>query len=148
MTHKPTQGCLFETTFCAGWRETGSKSSIVRRLIYMDAQDGQDYRARVSTVMSSTIASVPTRISQGPLQGSWITANTRPIIKWVCFCGTASRAVYPVYPVHPCSIYSLSRLIFPVAGLGCAQRPDSQSASRAATSFQIPATSTVVHYSL
>ncbi len=46
-------------------------------------------------------------------------------------------AVYPVYPVHPCSIYSPSRLIFPVAGLGCAQRPDSQSASRAAASGPI-----------
>ena len=46
-------------------------------------------------------------------------------------------AVYPVYPVHPCSIYSPSRLIFPVAGLGWAQRPDSQSASRAAASGPI-----------
>ena len=46
-------------------------------------------------------------------------------------------AVYPVHPVHPCSIYSPSRLIFPVAGLGCAQRPDSQSASRAAASGPI-----------
>ena len=49
----------------------------------------------------------------------------------------ASRPDYPVHPVHPCSIYSPSRLIFPVAGLGCAQRPDSQSASRAIASGPI-----------
>ena len=51
----------------------------------MDAQDAQDYWARVSTVMSSTIASVPTRISQNPLPGSWITTDTHPIIERVCF---------------------------------------------------------------
>ena len=76
---------LSETTPCAAWRETRSMSSIVRRLIDMDAQDAQDYLARVSTVMSSTIASVPTRISQNPLPGSWITSNTHPIIQRVCF---------------------------------------------------------------
>ncbi len=32
-------------------------------------------------------------------------------------------AVYPVYPVHRCSIYSPSRLIFPVTSLGCTQPP-------------------------
>ncbi len=99
--------------------------------------DAQDYWARVATVLSSTIASVPTRISQYPLPGSWITSNSHPIIKRVCFRSTASRAVYPVYPVHPCSTYSPSRLIFPVAGPGCAQRPDSRSASRAAASGPI-----------
>ena len=76
---------LSETTPCAAWRETRSMSSIVRGLIDMDAQDAQDYLARVSTVMSSTIASVPTRISQNPLPGSWITSNTHPIIERVCF---------------------------------------------------------------
>ena len=50
----------------------------------MDAQDAQDYLARVSTVMSSTIAYVPTQISQYPLPSSWITFNTHPIIEWVC----------------------------------------------------------------
>ena len=57
----------------------------LRRLIDMDAQDAQDYLARVSTVMSSTIASVPTRISQNPLPGAWITSITHPIIERVCF---------------------------------------------------------------
>ena len=76
---------LPETTPCAARRETRSKSSMVRRLIDMDGQDAQDYLARVSTVMSSTIASVPTRISPNPLPGSWITSNTHPIIERVCF---------------------------------------------------------------
>ena len=30
---------FFETTPCAGWRETGPKSSMERFLIYIDAQD-------------------------------------------------------------------------------------------------------------
>ena len=51
----------------------------------MDAQDGQDCWARVSTVLSSTIASVPIQISQNPLPGSWITSNTHPIVKRICF---------------------------------------------------------------
>ncbi len=50
------------------------------------------------------------------------------------FIGGSSSFNNPVHPVHPCSIHSPSRLIFPVAGLGCAQRPDSHSASRAAAS--------------
>ena len=95
---------LSETTPCAAWRETRSMSSIIRRLIDMDAQDAQDYLARVSTVMSSTIAlfqhgfpktrsralgslPTPTRSSSGSAS-----------------CGAASPAVYPVYPVYPCSI--------------------------------------------
>ena len=59
----------------------------------MDAQDGQDDWARVSTVLSSTIASVPTRISEYPLPGSWITSNTHPIIKRICFlcCSLSCR---------------------------------------------------------
>ena len=76
---------LSETTPCAGWRATGSKSSMGSWLIDMDAQDAQDYLARDSTVMSSPIASVPTQISQKPLPGSWITSNTHPIIERICF---------------------------------------------------------------
>ena len=68
---------------------------------------------------------------------SWTSANPHAIIAGVSVSCIASRPGYPVHPVHPCSIYSPSRLIFPVAGLGCAQRPDSQSASRAAASGPI-----------
>ena len=68
---------------------------------------------------------------------SWTSANPHAIIAGVSVSCVASRPGYPVHPVHPCSIYSPSRLIFPVAGLGCAQRPDSQSASRAAASGPI-----------
>ena len=34
---------LSETTPCAGWLETGSKSSMGKLLIHMDAQDAQDF---------------------------------------------------------------------------------------------------------
>ncbi len=68
---------------------------------------------------------------------SWTSPNPHAIIAGVSVSCVASRPGYPVHPVHPCSIYSPSRLIFPVAGLGCAQRPDSQSASRAAASGPI-----------
>ena len=68
---------------------------------------------------------------------SWTSPNPHAIIAGVSVSCVASCPGYPVHPVHPCSIYSPSRLIFPVAGLGCAQRPDSQSASRAATSGPI-----------
>ena len=54
---------------------------------------------------------------------SWTSANPHAIIAGVSVSCVASRPGYPVHPVHPCSIYSPSRLIFPVAGLGCAQRP-------------------------
>ena len=110
---------LSETTPCAGWLETGSKSSTGRFLIHMDAQDAQDFFRR-------RLACIP-----GHPQ---IRARSSPES---AFRATASRPGYPVHPVHPCSIYSPSRLIFPVAGLGCAQRPDSQSASRAAASGPI-----------
>ena len=53
----------------------------------MDVQDAQDYLARVSIVLSSTIASVPTRISQISLPGSWITSDTQPIIGGSASCG-------------------------------------------------------------
>ena len=68
---------------------------------------------------------------------SWTSANPHAIIAGVSVSCVASRPGYPVHPVHPCSIYSPSRLIFPVAVLGCAQPPDSQSASRAAASGPI-----------
>ena len=110
---------LPETTRCAGWLEIGSKSSTGRFLIHMDAQDAQDFFGR-------RLACIP----------------GHPQIRTRSSPESASRAAasgpnYPVHPVHPCSIYSPSRLIFPVAGLGCAQRPDSQSASRAAASGPI-----------
>ncbi len=110
---------LPETTRCAGWLETGSKSSTGRFLIHMDAQDAQDFFGR-------RLACIP-----GHPQ---IRTRSSPES---AFRAAASGPNYPVHPVHPCSIYSPSRLIFPVAGLGCAQRPDSQSASRAAASGPI-----------
>ena len=51
-----------ETNACARWLETGSKSSMGRLLIHIDARDAQDFLARVSTVLRSTIAQASTRI--------------------------------------------------------------------------------------
>ena len=110
---------LPETTRCAGWRAIGSKSSRGRFLIHMDAQDAQDFFRR-------RLACIP-----GHPQ---IRTRSSPES---AFRAAASGPNYPVHPVHPCSIYNPSRLFFPVAGLGCAQRPDSQSASRAAASGPI-----------
>ena len=76
---------LAETTLGVGRRETGSKSSMSKWFINMDAQDKQDYLAGGLTVLSSTIAYVPTQISPNPLPGSWIISNTRPIIERVLF---------------------------------------------------------------
>ena len=60
--------CLKQRLVPRGGKPVQCQASS-RLLIDMDAQDAQDYLARVSTVMSSTIASVPTRISQNPLPG-------------------------------------------------------------------------------
>ena len=85
----------------------------------MDAQDAQDFFWR--------------RLACSPGHPQIRTRSSPES----AFRAAASGPNYPVHPVHPCSIYSPSRLIFPVAGLGCAQRPDSQSASRAAASGPI-----------
>ena len=110
---------LSETTPCAGWRATGSKSSTGRFLIHYGCTGCTGFFPETAGLYS------------------WTSANPRSIIAGVSVSCVASRPGYPVHPVHPCSIYSPSRLIFPVAGLGCAQRPDSQSASRAAASGPI-----------
>ena len=107
---------FFETNPCAWWLETGSKSSRGRFLIHMDAQDAQDFFWR--------------RLACSPGHPQIRTRSSPELASHAA----ASR---PDYPVHPCSIFSPSRLIFPVAGVGCAQRPDSQSASRAAASGPI-----------
>ncbi len=87
--------------------------------IHMDAQDAQDFFRR--------------RLACSPGHPQ---IHTRSLSESASRA-TASRPVNPVYPVHRCSIYSLSRLIFPKAGLGYAQCPDSQSAFRAAASGPI-----------
>ncbi len=51
----------------------------------MDGQDIQDYSEGVSTVLSPTIACIPTPIPPNPLPGSWITSNAHPITDWVRF---------------------------------------------------------------
>ena len=68
------------------------------------AEPGRQRVVAADIHLSSSIASVPTRISHNPLPGSWITSNTHPKIERVCFLWRSSPAVYPVYPVHPCSM--------------------------------------------
>ena len=75
-----------------GWRETGSKSSVSRLFINIDAQDAQDYLARGYTFLSSTIAYASTGIPK--TRSQWITSNTHSIIEPVCFlCSSLSSCL-------------------------------------------------------
>ena len=86
-----------------GWRETGSKSSVSRLFINIDAQDEQDYLARGYTFLSSTIAYASTGIpkTRSHAHGS-LRTRTRSSSQSAS-CAAASRPVYPVYPVYRCS---------------------------------------------
>ena len=86
-----------------GWRETGSKSSVSRLFINIDAQDAQDYLARGYTFLSSTIAYASTGIpkTRSHAHGS-LRTRTRSSSQSAS-CAAASRPVYPVYPVYRCS---------------------------------------------
>ena len=80
-----------------GWRETGSKSSVSRLFINIDAQDAQDYLARGYTFLSSTIAYASTGIpkTRSHAHGS-LRTRTRSSSQSAS-CAAASRPVYPVY---------------------------------------------------
>ena len=109
---------LSETNACAWWLETGSKSSMGRYLIHMDAQDAQDFfRRRLACVPGHP--QIRTRSSP---------ESASP--------AAASRPDYPVHPVHRCSIYSPSRWICPVAGGGRPARRQSGVSQRGQAGFQ------------
>ena len=76
-------------------------ASSMKRLIYIDGQDKQDYLARGFSGLSSTIAFSSTRISKTRSQahGSLHT-HTRSSSESAS-CAAASR---PVYPVYRCSL--------------------------------------------
>ncbi len=109
---------LPETTPAAGWREAGSKSSMGRFLIHIDAQDAQDFFRR-------RLACVP-----GHPQ-----IRTRSLPESASRAA-ASRPDYPVHPVHRCSIYSPSRWICPVAGGGRPARRQTGVSQRGQAGFQ------------
>ena len=92
-----------ETTPVAGWRETGSKSSMSRLLINIDAQDAQDYLARGYTVLSSTIAYTSTGIPKTRSQAHGSLRTRTRSSSQSASPAAASRPVYPVYPVYRCS---------------------------------------------
>ena len=99
-------GDLFEATPVVGWRETGSKSSMNRLFINIDAQDAQDYLARGFTVLSSTIVCASTRIPNTRSHAHGLLRTPTRSSKQSASPAAASRPVYPVYPVYRCSIYS------------------------------------------
>ena len=108
---------LSETNACAWWRETGSKSSVSRLFINIDAQDAQDFfRRRLACVPGHP--QIRTRSSP---------ESASP--------AAASRPDYPVHPVHRCSIYSPSRWICPVAGGGRPARGQTGVSQRAHVGF-------------
>ena len=80
-----------------GGRGPGSKSSVSRLFINIDAQDAQDYLARGYTVLSSTIAYASTGIpkTRSHAHGS-LRTRTRSSSQSAS-CAAASRPVYPVY---------------------------------------------------
>ena len=80
---------LPETNACAWWLETGSKSSMGRFLIHIDAQDGQDLQDffRRRRPCSPGHPSIRTR---SPPESASRAA--------------ASHTDYPVHPVHRCSV--------------------------------------------
>ena len=94
---------LPETTPVAGWRETGSKSSMSRLLINIDAQDAQDYLARGYTVLSSTIAYTSTGIPKTRSQAHGSLRTRTRSSSQSASPAAASRPVCPVYPVYRCS---------------------------------------------
>ena len=109
---------LPETTPSAWWRETGSKSSMNRLFINIDAQDAQDFfRRRLACVPGHP--QIRTRSSP---------ESASP--------AAASRPDYPVHPVHRCSIYSPSRWICPVAGGGRPARRQTGVSQRGQAGFQ------------
>ena len=94
---------LSETTPSSRWRETGSKSSVSRLFINIDAQDAQDYLARGYTFLSSTIAYASIGISKtrSHAHGS-LRTRTRSSSQSAS-PAAAFRPVYPVYPIYRCS---------------------------------------------
>ena len=129
-------GDLFETTPVVGWRETGSKSSMNRLFINIDAQDAQDYLARGFTVLSSTIVCASTRIPNTRSHAHGLLRTPTRSSKQPASPAAASRPVYPVHPVHRCSIYGPSRWICPVAGGGRPARRQTGVSQRGQAGFQ------------
>ena len=129
-------GDLFETTPGVGWRETGSKSSMNRLFINIDAQDAQDYLARGFTVLSSTIICASTRIPKTRSHAHGLLRTPTRSSKQSASPAAASRPDYPVHPVHRCSIDSPSRWICPVAGGGRPARRQTGVSQRGQAGFQ------------
>ena len=92
---------LPETTPVVGWRETGSKSSMSRLFINIDAQDAQDYLARGFTVLSSTIVCASTRIPKSPLPSSCNTSNAHPVIEPFSFSCTSFSSCLSCLSMFP-----------------------------------------------
>ena len=75
----------------------------MKRLIYIDGQDKQDYLARGFSVLSSTIALASKRIPKPRSQAHGSLHTRTRASSQSASCAAATRPVYPVYPVYRCS---------------------------------------------